>query len=103
MICFQTTDASMAFVIVYGHTPDPAPVPVLMSTPWSVQGRDSGQAYLNYGSFWHDIWQVPLEDDLLSVRDGEVSTPWSVQGLPSREVVVATPMALSRDPFALTV
>lgn len=33
--------------------------------------RDSGQAYLNYGSFWHDIWQVPLEDDLLSVRDGE--------------------------------
>ncbi|CAG7937239.1 unnamed protein product [Penicillium nalgiovense] len=33
--------------------------------------RDSKQAYLNYGSFWHDIWQVPLEDDLLSVRDAE--------------------------------
>ncbi|KAJ5970770.1 uncharacterized protein N7479_000688 [Penicillium vulpinum] len=30
---------------------------------------DSGQTYLNYGSFWHDIWQVPLADDLLSVKD----------------------------------
>lgn len=31
--------------------------------------QDSGQAYLNYGSFWHNIWQVPLSDDLLSVKD----------------------------------
>jgi arabinan endo-1,5-alpha-L-arabinosidase len=31
--------------------------------------QDSGQAYLNFGSFWHDIWQVPLSDDLLSVKD----------------------------------
>ncbi|KAJ5930294.1 hypothetical protein N7466_005787 [Penicillium verhagenii] len=29
----------------------------------------TGQSYLNYGSFWHDIWQVPLSDDLLSLRD----------------------------------
>lgn len=33
--------------------------------------RDSGQAYLNYGSFWHNIWQVPLSDDLLSVKDAD--------------------------------
>ncbi|KAI2697960.1 CAZyme family GH43 [Penicillium roqueforti] len=33
--------------------------------------RDSGQAYLNYGSFWRDIWQVPLADDLLSVKDAD--------------------------------
>ncbi|KAJ5864804.1 uncharacterized protein N7529_006720 [Penicillium soppii] len=31
--------------------------------------QGSGQAYLNYGSFWHNIWQVPLSDDLLSVKD----------------------------------
>ncbi|KAJ5306153.1 hypothetical protein N7508_005168 [Penicillium antarcticum] len=30
--------------------------------------QDSGQAYLNYGSFWHNIWQVPLSEDLLSVK-----------------------------------
>ena len=37
----------------------------------------SGQAYLNYGSFWHDIWQVPLSDDLLSVKDA--GSPDAVQ------------------------
>ncbi|OQE37321.1 hypothetical protein PENCOP_c010G03938 [Penicillium coprophilum] len=31
--------------------------------------QGSGQTYLNYGSFWHNIWQVPLEDDLLSVKN----------------------------------
>ncbi|BCR88148.1 arabinan endo-1,5-alpha-L-arabinosidase [Aspergillus chevalieri] len=24
--------------------------------------------YLNYGSYWHNLWQVELEDDLLSVK-----------------------------------
>jgi hypothetical protein len=42
----------------------------------------SGQAYLNYGSFWHDIWQVPLEDDLLSVRDGEAPKPSIIKPIP---------------------
>lgn len=36
-----------------------------------IMDQESGQAYLNYGSFWHDIWQVPLADDLLSVRNAE--------------------------------
>ncbi|CAG8020679.1 unnamed protein product [Penicillium olsonii] len=34
-----------------------------------ITDQESGQAYLNYGSFWHDIWQVPLSDDLLSVKN----------------------------------
>ncbi|KAJ5334599.1 hypothetical protein N7452_007002 [Penicillium brevicompactum] len=36
-----------------------------------ITDQETGQAYLNYGSFWHDIWQVPLSDDLLSVKDAE--------------------------------
>ena len=24
--------------------------------------------YLNYGSYWNNLWQIPLEDDLLSVK-----------------------------------
>ncbi|CAI7577105.1 unnamed protein product [Penicillium glandicola] len=39
--------------------------------------QDSQQPYLNYGSFWHDIWQVPLADDLLSVKDAD--SPDAVQ------------------------
>ncbi|EAW09503.1 endo 1,5-alpha-arabinase [Aspergillus clavatus NRRL 1] len=31
----------------------------------------TGQPYLNYGSYWHGIFQVPLADDLLSVKDAE--------------------------------
>ncbi|KAJ5623223.1 hypothetical protein N7490_011828 [Penicillium lividum] len=31
----------------------------------------TGQSYLNYGSYWEDIWQVPLSDDLLSLKDPE--------------------------------
>ncbi|KAF7717033.1 Arabinan endo-1,5-alpha-L-arabinanase [Penicillium ucsense] len=33
-----------------------------------VQDNLTGKAYLNYGSFWHDIWQVPLTDDWLSIE-----------------------------------
>ncbi|KAJ5520232.1 hypothetical protein N7463_000685 [Penicillium fimorum] len=39
--------------------------------------QDSGQFYLNYGSFWHDIWQLPLADNLLSVKDA--TGPGAVQ------------------------
>ncbi|KAK9592829.1 hypothetical protein V6000_003962 [Aspergillus fumigatus] len=31
----------------------------------------TGRPYLNYGSFWHGIFQVPLAGDLLSVEDAE--------------------------------
>ncbi|KAJ5780577.1 hypothetical protein N7457_005737 [Penicillium paradoxum] len=33
--------------------------------------RNSSQAYLNYGSFWHGIWQVPLAEDMLSVQKAD--------------------------------
>lgn len=37
--------------------------------------------YLNYGSYWHNLWQVPLEDDLLSVKgDTKVSLEKHPQG-----------------------
>lgn len=37
--------------------------------------------YLNYGSYWHNLWQVPLEDDLLSVKgDTKVSLEKHLQG-----------------------
>ena len=31
----------------------------------------SQQPYLNFGSYWSDIWQVPLMPDLLGVKDAE--------------------------------
>ncbi|KAJ5692464.1 hypothetical protein N7462_001887 [Penicillium macrosclerotiorum] len=34
-----------------------------------ITDQSTGQAYLNFGSFWHDIWQVPLTDDLLAIKD----------------------------------
>ncbi|KAJ5797763.1 uncharacterized protein N7503_007059 [Penicillium pulvis] len=34
-----------------------------------ITDNSTGQSYLNYGSFWTDIWQVPLSDDLLSLKD----------------------------------
>jgi arabinan endo-1,5-alpha-L-arabinosidase len=30
-----------------------------------------GQVWLTFGSYWTDIWQVPLTDDLLSVKDAQ--------------------------------
>ncbi|KAJ5652082.1 hypothetical protein N7507_009508 [Penicillium longicatenatum] len=34
-----------------------------------IKDNSTGQSYLNFGSFWTDIWQVPLSDDLLSLKD----------------------------------
>ncbi|KAJ5119816.1 hypothetical protein N7448_010485 [Penicillium atrosanguineum] len=34
-----------------------------------ITDNSTGKSYLNYGSFWHDIWQLPLSDDLLSIED----------------------------------
>lgn len=36
--------------------------------PSFVVDHKTGAPYLNYGSYWHNLWQVPLEDDLLSVK-----------------------------------
>lgn len=32
---------------------------------------NSGQAWLTFGSYWSDIWQVPLSSDLLSVQNAD--------------------------------
>lgn len=34
-----------------------------------ITDNSTGKSYLNYGSFWHDIWQLPLSDDLLSIEN----------------------------------
>lgn len=42
-----------------------------------ITDNQTGKSYLNFGSFWNDIWQVPLADDLLSVENPR--TPDAVQ------------------------
>jgi arabinan endo-1,5-alpha-L-arabinosidase len=34
-----------------------------------ITDQTTGQSYLNWGSFWRDIWQLPLSADLLSVKN----------------------------------
>lgn len=34
-----------------------------------IRDNATGKAYLNYGSYWHDIWQIPLTDDWLSIEN----------------------------------
>ena len=36
-----------------------------------IEDHETGKPYLNWGSFWKNIWQVPLEDDLLSIKNPE--------------------------------
>ncbi|KAE8351242.1 glycosyl hydrolase [Aspergillus coremiiformis] len=36
-----------------------------------IKDQQTGQPYLQYGSYWHGIFQVPLAEDLLSVKDPE--------------------------------
>lgn len=36
--------------------------------PSFVVDQKTKTPYLNYGSYWHNLWQVELEDDLLSVK-----------------------------------
>ncbi|KAJ5153128.1 uncharacterized protein N7482_009606 [Penicillium canariense] len=51
-----------------------------------IRDQATGQAYLNYGSFWHDIWQVPLADDWLSIKSPERPDAVQLTFIP-REVV----------------
>ncbi|KAJ5594203.1 uncharacterized protein N7459_000411 [Penicillium hispanicum] len=39
--------------------------------PSFITDQSTGKPYLVYGSFWDDVWQIPLADDLLSVEDPE--------------------------------
>ncbi|KAJ5115862.1 hypothetical protein N7456_000210 [Penicillium angulare] len=43
--------------------------------PSFITDNETGQSYLNFGSFWHDIWQVPLSGDLLSVSVSDSEAP----------------------------
>lgn len=36
-----------------------------------IEDHETGKPYLNYGSFWTNIWQIPLSDDLLSIESPE--------------------------------
>lgn len=36
-----------------------------------IEDQVTGKPYLNYGSFWQNIWQIPLSDDLLSIENPE--------------------------------
>ncbi|KAJ5624109.1 hypothetical protein N7510_000418 [Penicillium lagena] len=37
--------------------------------PSFITDQTTGESYLNWGSFWNDIWQLPLSADLLSVKN----------------------------------
>ncbi|KAJ5711735.1 hypothetical protein N7488_005891 [Penicillium malachiteum] len=45
----------------------------------------TGQSYLNWGSFWHDIWQVPLSDDLLSIKNPEAPDAVQLTFIPDQK------------------
>lgn len=40
--------------------------------PSFIVDKKTGTPYLNYGSYWKNIWQIPLEDDLLSLKNTTV-------------------------------
>lgn len=40
--------------------------------PSFIVDQKTGAPYLNYGSYWKNIWQIPLEDDLLSLKNNTV-------------------------------
>lgn len=58
-------------IIHTGHGPDPQVWPFTITNAIDasfITENSTGKSYLNYGSFWHDIWQLPLSDDLLSIE-----------------------------------
>lgn len=66
----------------------------------SVSHDESGQAYLTFGSYWTGIWQVPLNDDLLSVDYTNITSEArhlvSESSAPSPSV--HDPLPVSNDP-----
>ncbi|KAJ5428217.1 Glycoside hydrolase family 43 [Penicillium cf. griseofulvum] len=63
------TDHGVVINTGKGSGSDVWPYTITNAIDGSVIVDRDGQTYLNYGSFWHDIWQVPLADNLLSVKD----------------------------------
>lgn len=46
----------------------------------------TGKSYLNFGSYWHDIWQVPLADNLLSIDDPHSPDAVQLTFIPGQKV-----------------
>ena len=46
----------------------------------------TNKSYLNYGSYWHDIWQIPLSDDLLSIESPDKPDAVQLTFLPNEKV-----------------
>lgn len=40
--------------------------------PSFIVDQKTGTPYLNYGSYWKNIWQIPLADDLLSLKNNTI-------------------------------
>lgn len=51
-----------------------------------ITDQATGKSYLNYGSFWHDIWQVPLSDDLLSIESPRNPDAVQLTFMPAKKV-----------------
>ncbi|KAJ5111235.1 hypothetical protein N7532_001770 [Penicillium argentinense] len=51
-----------------------------------ITDQETGQSYLNWGSFWHDIWQVPLSDDLLSIQSPKNPDAVQLSYIPNEKV-----------------
>jgi arabinan endo-1,5-alpha-L-arabinosidase len=59
----------------------------------------TGKPYLNYGSYWHGIYQVPLAADLLSVEDPEHPRAVNLAYDPTENRALEGPWMNFRDPY----
>ncbi|KAJ5289030.1 Glycoside hydrolase family 43, partial [Penicillium angulare] len=53
--------------------------------PSFITDNETGASYLNFGSFWHDIWQVPLSENLLSVQDSDAPDAKQLTFIPEQK------------------
>ncbi|KAJ5396740.1 hypothetical protein N7509_004853 [Penicillium cosmopolitanum] len=51
-----------------------------------ITDQETGKSYLNYGSFWHNIWQIPLADDLLSIEEPQHPDAVQLTFMPDQKV-----------------
>lgn len=51
-----------------------------------IMDQNSNKSYLNYGSFWHGIWQLPLSDDLLSIESPEGPDAVQLTFIPNQKI-----------------